>query len=45
MTGLALRQVQKAIDDGPVRPARVRGRRLLDAADIVYLMAARELAR
>jgi uncharacterized protein (DUF433 family) len=44
VAGLSPRQVQKAIDSGPVRPALAHGRRVLDEADLVYLTAMKTLA-
>lgn len=43
VAGLSLRKVQKAIDAGPIRPVREDRRRVLDEADLVYLMAMKEL--
>lgn len=44
VVGLPQRHVQKQIDAGPIKPRKVRGRRMLDRPDLVYLAATKDLA-
>ena len=39
VVGMPQRQVQKEIDAGPIKASKVRGKRRLDRADLVYLAA------